>query len=142
MHNNLFKNEKNVYIVYESLRLIQVWLVCLWYRNKLILFLITDKNVLQLVKIADEYQTTSIVEKCKKVMKDLLQSNLKSNLLFEPGSVNLDRLRRARTCLKILTTAKSVEYEAIITEACQTIGRFGHAIFTGTVPEHDVYQEV
>lgn len=93
---------------------------------------------MQLVKIAEEYQTTFIIEKCKKVMETLLESNIEWSFPFcRPD--NLYMLRRARSCLKILTTAKSLEYEEIITNACKTIGCFGHAIFTGTVTKGEVY---
>lgn len=88
-------------------------------------------NVLQIVHLAEEYQAGLIIRKCKQEMTAWLQSELEnakqsSNYLFENSE-------RARTCLKILLDANSLNYKDVVQQACSVIGRFGHAVFTGTL---------
>ncbi|XP_060558119.1 BTB and MATH domain-containing protein 38-like [Ruditapes philippinarum] len=91
---------------------------------------VTKDNVLSVVHIAEEYQAELMITRCQSVMSDWLKSELA--LAQTPTSLE-DRSRRARTCLRVMSEANSLQYETLVKEACTVIAYFGHVIFTGTV---------
>ncbi|XP_045206745.2 uncharacterized protein LOC123558986 [Mercenaria mercenaria] len=99
--------------------------------------LVDSTNVLSVVYIAEEYQAKLIIRKCKDFMSEWLQSELES---ARTTSSDLEKLGRVRTCLRILSTAETLQYNAIVEEACKVIGNIGHAIIIGTLSESKEYE--
>ncbi|XP_060589989.1 uncharacterized protein LOC132745177 [Ruditapes philippinarum] len=87
---------------------------------------ITDKNVLRIVEIANEYQVTSIIKKCKETMMTWLQT------LFGQARTKGHYLYQAeylRPCLRIIAKAHELSYNDVVQFAAKTIAKFGHILY-------------
>ncbi|XP_060585970.1 BTB and MATH domain-containing protein 38-like [Ruditapes philippinarum] len=91
---------------------------------------VTKDNVLILVHIAEEYQAGLMITRCQSFMSDWLKSELA--LAHQTTSLE-NRVKSAKTCLRVMSEANSLQYETLVNEACTVIAHFGHGIFTGTV---------
>jgi hypothetical protein len=79
------------------------------------------------VKIADEYQVTSIINKCKEVMMVLLENPIK-----QPNPNGCHYLHQAvwlRPCLRIVAKAHELGYDAVVKYAVKSIAKFGHILY-------------
>ncbi|XP_045206549.2 uncharacterized protein LOC123558749 [Mercenaria mercenaria] len=89
-------------------------------------------NVLYIAPFAEEYQVTSIVEKCKTVMNSML-----SNAVERAGSCTginiLYQLEPVRECLYVLKLADTLNYTDIVTRAVQTIAKCGYCHYSDEV---------
>lgn len=94
------------------------------------IFCILAENVLDVSDIAEKYQCTLIINRCKAEMSNSLKSEIE--LAAETGS-DACRYDCARECLEILIKADSLHYQDQLSEAVNTISRFNYKYFAGKV---------
>jgi uncharacterized protein YqgV (UPF0045/DUF77 family) len=84
--------------------------------------------VLRIVPLAEEYQVTSIVTKCKAVIKSML---LKAEKNASNVCISVTQLEPLKKCLNILQSATSLNYTDITALAVKSIARFGYSLYDG-----------
>lgn len=98
---------------------------------------VVDKqNVLRVSPLAEEYQATLLIQKCKKAMEVWVDSGKEEERQYPTAEKTV---RVSKICLQILVNAISLHYEDVIEKAVQTIAKFGYIYFTGTARKQDVY---
>ena len=87
--------------------------------------LFTEKNVLRIAPIADEYQVTVIVTKCKTAMKSIASKAQKNGNYWNKASY----LKPLRECFNVLKSALSLNYTDISDVSVNAVARFGYCLY-------------
>ncbi|XP_060576798.1 uncharacterized protein LOC132734098 [Ruditapes philippinarum] len=107
------KKEKRVAMTWKSYEDFPDFLLCFHprYLNE-----INELNVLRIVPLAEEYQVTAIITKCKAVMKLMLSNAEKaaSSTYFIKDKIDSYQLEPLKKCLTVLKSATFVNYTDII----------------------------
>jgi hypothetical protein len=91
--------------------------------------------VLRIVPLAEKYQVTAIVTKCKAVLKSML-SNAEETA--SDTDYITEHLKPLKKCLNVLNSAASLNYTDIIALAVKSIARFGYCLYDGLDHSKDV----
>lgn len=89
---------------------------------------ITETNVLRVVNIADEYQVTSVITKCKGLMMGWLQASF-DQARAKGYPYYLYQAVYLRPCLRIVAKAYELTYNDVVKFAVKTIAKFGHILY-------------
>lgn len=119
------KKDKTVAMTGKSYEDFLDFLLCI---NPRYLKEVNELNVLRIVPLADEYQVTAIVTKCKAVMMSMLSNAEKIASAYTNWSTNQEPLKK---CLTVLKSATSLNYTDIIDLAVKSIARFGYGLYNG-----------
>ncbi|XP_060576775.1 uncharacterized protein LOC132734075 [Ruditapes philippinarum] len=117
------KKEKLVQMTGKSYEDFLDFLLCIHPRYQKA---VNELNVLRIVPLADEYQVTAIVTKCKAVMKWML-----SNAVKTAANVNYkeEQLQPLKKCFTVLHSAVSLDYTDISDLAVNYIAKFGYCLY-------------
>ncbi|XP_060557712.1 uncharacterized protein LOC132718096 [Ruditapes philippinarum] len=88
---------------------------------------ITETNVLRIVSIADEYQVTSVIKKCKEYMISWLQASF--DQARAKGNHYLYHAEYLRPCLRIVAKVHELSYNDLVKFAVKSIAKFGHILY-------------
>jgi hypothetical protein len=105
--------------------------------NYVYLIFFSELNVLRIVLLAEEYQVTSILTKCKSVMKSTL-SNAEEKA--SKDGISVTQLEPLKECLKTLNSAISLNYIDIMDLAVKSIARFGYCLYEENDYSQDVFR--
>ncbi|XP_060576794.1 uncharacterized protein LOC132734095 [Ruditapes philippinarum] len=127
------KKEKLVQMIGKSYEDFIDFLLCIHPR---ILKEVNELIVLRIVPFAEEYQVTSIVTKCKAVIKSML---LKAEKNASNVCISVTQLKPLKKCLNILQSAISLNYTDITALAIKSIARFGYCLYDGLDQSKDFF---
>ena len=91
-----------------------------------ILPLFTENNVFRIAPLADEYQVTVIVAKCKTAMKSIVSKAQKTAASTSSKTCHLKPLRE---CFNVLKSALSLNYTDITDLSVNAVARFGYGLY-------------
>jgi hypothetical protein len=77
--------------------------------------------------IAEEYQVTSVIKKCKETMMTWLQASL--DQARGKGYHYLYQTEYLRQCLRIVAKAHELSYNDVVEFAVKIIAKFGHILY-------------
>ena len=86
-----------------------------------------EKNVLRLAPLAEEYQVTAIITKCKTVMESIVS---KAQAKIKSATFTTDHLEPLRECLNVLKSAVSLNYTNVFNLSIDAVARFGYGLYT------------
>ncbi|XP_060576789.1 uncharacterized protein LOC132734088 [Ruditapes philippinarum] len=130
------KKEKRVAMTWKSYENFLDFLMCIHPRYQKA---VHELNVLRIVPLAEEYQVTAMVTKCKAAMKWMLS---KAEETAKGGAFIIElQLQPLKKCFTVLHSAVSLNYTDISVLAVNYIAQFGYCLYNDTdYSKNDVFR--